>query len=159
MDKVKEYIIKFALFEKEPLHIVFNAIIEEKIINKAYSAIQPILKLVREQHLECYHQSSRSRDEYEKHDNLTEAELIKYVKIHESQQFKEYPEPEEGGEYFLKTTEKGKLLLPEQPRGMKSVTELWQNKKTGEQLQKHILTRYGKPVRGHPHYQEPEGWD
>ena len=47
---------------------------------------------------------------------------------------------------------------PDQPENGKSVRELWQNKNTGEQIQRHVLERNGTAPKGHPHYQTPKGW-
>ena len=108
MDKVKEYILDFALFSEEPLHIIFQALLDDKIIHNAHEAIKPILELIQEQYLDCY------GNKYQEHNNLTKDELIEYIKIHEPQQFKEYPEPREGGEYYFKTTKKGMHLFPDE---------------------------------------------
>jgi len=47
---------------------------------------------------------------------------------------------------------------PQQPKNGSSDRELWRNKITGEELQKHVLERGGQAPEDHPHYQEPEGW-
>ena len=163
LGKVKDYIVDFTLISEEPLHIILGAMLDEKIISDAREAIQPILELIQEGYLECL------GNEYEEHNNLTEDELIKYVKIHEPEKFEEYPSLEQGGEYFLQATDKGRQLFPDewetlsssnlQRESDKSVRELWRNKETGELLQKHIFERKGKPVARHPHYEEARGWD
>jgi hypothetical protein len=104
IDKIKEYIIKFAIYEEEPLHIVLGAIMDKKIIGNAYEAVQPILELIKERYLDFYYGST-----YKEHNNVTEDELIAYIKIHEPEQFNEYPELE----YYLQTTSKGRQLFPD----------------------------------------------
>ena len=43
-----------------------------------------------------------------------------------------------------------------QPKGGRSIRELWRNKETGEILERHVLIRKGKPAKDHPHYKKPE---
>ncbi|MBI4331638.1 MAG: RHS repeat-associated core domain-containing protein [Chloroflexi bacterium] len=48
---------------------------------------------------------------------------------------------------------------PKQPKDGESLRELWKNKKTGKQIEVHRLERGGKPPKGHPHPEKPQGWD
>jgi len=153
VDKLKEYILEFAAYDLEPLHLLISALIERELCESARCVIRPILELVRDDSLECYRHSGRDGDTYEKMHILTEVELTKYIDCHNKQAFKSYPSPDEGGEYFLKTAAKG--LEGINADGKTSI-ELYRNKKTGEMLQRHVLYRDGKPADMHPHYREPD---
>ena len=113
IDNLKRYILEFTAFGKEPLHILFGALSESKMCDDPNYAIHPILQLVKAGYLECYHHSGWAGDEYEKCTNLTEENLERYINIHAPNKFKEYPGPEEGGEFLFVTTEKGRQLIPD----------------------------------------------
>jgi hypothetical protein len=155
LDKLKAYILEFAAYDSEPLHLLISALIEKGLCESANRAVQPILELVQDNYLECYHHSCRGGDKYKAVDNLGPDALREYIKRNEKYNFENYPSPEEGGEYFFKTTSKG---LKSINGDGKSYKELYRNKKTGETLERHVLEKGGEPADKHPHYKEPEGW-
>jgi hypothetical protein len=106
-DKVKAYIISFAAYDSEPLHIVLSALIKEGLCESASCAIPAILELLQSKYIECYHHSGYSSDEYKRVNHLSEDALRDYIRQNEDEGFREYPTPEGGGEYYLKTTREG----------------------------------------------------
>ncbi|MBI4331766.1 MAG: hypothetical protein HY673_10845 [Chloroflexi bacterium] len=111
IDKIKAYILDFAEYDKEPLHIILGALLEEKLSTNVRDAVAPLLQLLNDGYIECYHHSSWSGDPYVRIPHLKEADLMRYVDLHEPEGFQEYPDPEQGGEYFFRTTQKGHALL------------------------------------------------
>ena len=103
LGKVKDYIVEFTLFGKEPLHIVMHVLIDDEVVSSAYLAVQPILELIRDGYVDCY------GNKYKPRNDITAKELIKYIKINEPYKFEEYP----SREYYLKATDKGMDLFPD----------------------------------------------
>jgi hypothetical protein len=155
LDNLKTYIIEFTAYDSEPLHLLISASIEKRLCESANCVVQPILELLKDNYLECYHHSCKGGDKYKAVYNLDQAALEEYIKRNEKHNFENYPSPEEGGEYFFKTTFKGLRPINSD---VKSYKELYRNKKTGETLERHVLERGGEPADKHPHYKEPDGW-
>lgn len=110
-DEVKAYILDFCAYDLEPLHLLLSAVIERQLCASANSVIPVLLVLVQDKFLECYHHSTRDGEEYHKIDNIKETDLAEYIRCHETEGFRDYPSPEQGGEYFFKTTTAGCQLI------------------------------------------------
>ena len=113
IDNVKRYILEFVAFGNEPLHIIYGTLVDYKICENLDRATVSILQLLQEGYIECCHHSGWAGDGYKKYENLSKEDLYEYINIHKPQRFKEYPNPEEGGEYYFTITEKGRLLIPD----------------------------------------------
>ncbi|MBI4331639.1 MAG: hypothetical protein HY673_10200 [Chloroflexi bacterium] len=108
MTKTESYILDFAAYGPEPLYVTLGALIEEGLCSVASEAIVPLLELTRSGYIEWSYHSGLENANYERVTKLNQEDLVRYVARHEGGGFREYPE---GGEYYLKTTDKGCQIL------------------------------------------------
>lgn len=106
------YILEFCLYDLEPLHIVLGALLSEKMIIDADEIIPLIIHSFKMNYIDLWWQSGYTKDDYEKVNTLTEDMLVSYIQKNIHNHFKKYPLPENGGEYFIKTTFSGEKLIP-----------------------------------------------
>ncbi len=108
---ISAYILDFCAYGEEPLHIVLASLLDQKLIANAADAVRSILHLLNDGHLSCNYHSDLPSDRYQEVPVLTEEHLRQYVERHEKRRFEDYPGPEDGGEYFLRTTGRGFELV------------------------------------------------
>ena len=111
LNKAKNHILEFALYGKEPLHLLFLSLEMNKVCLNVREAIPLIMDLARDGYLEVYYHSGMAGDKYREVRHLGEDELQKFTDRIEPHGFKEYPED---GEYFVKTTDAGARLITEE---------------------------------------------
>ena len=130
---IKTFILNYAQYDREPLHMIINAILMSKLCNNPIELVDPIIKLQKEENISTYYHSGKNNESYNMV-NLDKKILINHFNKIGIKDFYEYPS---GGEYFLRITDKGKALL---------------NKKIIDRLEKHILEIGGKLEGEHSHY-------
>ena len=102
----EKYILDFAAYNEEPLHIIISAVSSRMNLSPE-KIVLIIIELASRDYLECMLDSGLSEESLKRINNNEEM-ILDYVKRNEKQGFSEYPEEEE---FYFKTTSKGWELL------------------------------------------------
>lgn len=103
---IEKYILDFAAYSEEPLHIIISAVSEEANLTPKRT-VTVILTLFNKGYLKCYRHSGKSGDPYEE-TTVNKNILLDYIERNQGNAFSEYPA---GEEYFFQTSDKGWELL------------------------------------------------
>jgi hypothetical protein len=107
METIKLYILDFCYCDTEPAHILFGALLKEKLVNSVEDVVNPIFELIEEGLLKVYLEDDKS--EHDIPVNITKQDLLAHIKRSEMDKgVFEYPLK---FEYIFKTTEKGSEAL------------------------------------------------
>jgi hypothetical protein len=101
LDELSLFILDFAFFNKEPLHLIISLLFEEKKVTPE-ETVDIIIKLANNGYLECYKHSGLSGDPYEKIISLDKTVLTDYMETNKTKKYNEYPA---GQEFFFQTTD------------------------------------------------------
>lgn len=109
MKRSHAFLLDYAAYDSEPLHLLISAALSGKAIGNAQEIVEPLIELFRNGYIEAYHHSGFSGDPYESLDELKKDNLFYYIERNINNGFTSYPE--KGGEFFFRTTDKGFELL------------------------------------------------
>lgn len=105
--------LEFCSYDEEPLHIVIDALLEEKLMEKAEDIIPLIMDFFDRHYINCWWHSCKSDDPYIRLNKINKEDLENYVRNNKRYSFKQYPLSSDGGEYFIRTTDIGIKLVPD----------------------------------------------
>jgi hypothetical protein len=153
-EDIREYVLYFAEYDKEPLYILVSGLVEHKVCKNPLEAAQALLDLVREGYLTTYLEADKDGDAYEMVEQIDEDAFLQIVR--ERKDFEKHPKDRE---FFFKTSEKGLSLIDNLP-DLISKRESWHNRRIGQMFERHFLTtEEGKSVWKHPHWKRAESRD
>ena len=101
-EKIEKYILEYAAYDLEPMHIIISALISEGLCENHKDAVGSIIELVKKGYLLAYSHSGESGAKYIKIEKKDIDKL--YSDVEKRDQFNTYPG---GKEYFFKTSDEG----------------------------------------------------
>ena len=107
---VINFLLRLSSFGGEPLYILLNSALDDKVVEKSEEVIKSIYELYKIGYLKC-RWNSFDDENYTEVNDLKYEQLKEYIRINEKYGYNDYPEGD--GEYFFETTEKGKKTIPE----------------------------------------------
>jgi len=107
------YMLEFCDYDKEPLHIVIDALLDDKLIEKAEDIIPLILDSFNRHYINCWWDTGKADDPYIRLNEIKKDDLENYVRNNKRYSFKRYPSFSDGGEYYIRTTDIGIKLVPD----------------------------------------------